>query len=1004
MDQGPIAHTRPGSNNPKRLKRFIFWGLGTAALLVALVLLALPVLVDAPALRAEVQRRLSEALHGQVSWDALEIKLFPPHAELYRVRVEIPEKLSAAAEELDVSLRLWPLLRGDIQISNVSARKPAIRILAKSSASSEPIDPLKAYRAVMEPASKALQDFAADMTLRIEQGQFDQFRNINFSAQTNSTGVDLELSAASDLWKRLSVRGRVEFADLSARAQVQLDGLTVDADIPALNLRAQARTDGKTLIECDFDATAGSIGSAKGKAVLPANKLTAELNGIDVPQVMAIVARKLPGKLDAVESSEGRVNAQVEVDISPLNLNARITRSDAAIKLAALPWKISAAAGHVAVSEKSVHVTGAKGRVGDSSFEHAAAQIDLASGRLTSASANASVKFEQWIPWLKIKAPLDEVDSLTGSAEVKLNRLALRFDRPQEADYQATAVVSNTNVVLRSLPAPVAIKSGSVQADRAQVRFTSVAAALLDAQVVASGAFDLQKSTLTIGAAEGSTGQKLVRWGMARAEVPERFEPRTPLRFSAQRIAWAPQRPLEIEARLDFDGGPQVGLSLVSTKDLLDLKHVTLKDASSDAKLSARIAPKLIEASFAGTLHERTLAALRRERVQAGSGTVSGELLMSMDRAAPQNSAADGKLRIETLDLSWLAGKRAVIEHIELAADKKGVRISDARLDWDEQRFILRGNVQRGGEYPVIQASLESAGVDLKRLLPPPKPKQPGEPPAKIWPLPVRGSIEVRAGFLDYNRYRVAPFDGVLALEPQKARLEVKQAAMCGVSFPLEMQVEPEHNALDIHVAMKDQPFEKSLNCLTGGTMVITGNADLTAELHTQGQRPHLLRDMTGTAQLELRDGTVKKFAALGNILSLRNIADVKRMNQDGFPYRTMRARGRFEKGEFLLDEGAFDSSAVHLAVTGRVDMLGANSRLTVLVGLLTTIDRLAGGIPILKDVFGGSLTALPVGVSGDIRDPLVVPLGPGAVTDRLLDILGNTVKLPAKLAPGQAK
>jgi hypothetical protein len=38
--------------------------------------------------------------------------------------------------------------------------------------------------------------------------------------------------------------------------------------------------------------------------------------------------------------------------------------------------------------------------------------------------------------------------------------------------------------------------------------------------------------------------------------------------------------------------------------------------------------------------------------------------------------------------------------------------------------------------------------------------------------------------------------------------------------------------------------------------------------------------------------------------------------------------------------------------------------------------------------------------VSGDIRDPLVVPLGPGAVTNELLGIFERTLKLPGELLP----
>jgi hypothetical protein len=56
-------------------------------------------------------------------------------------------------------------------------------------------------------------------------------------------------------------------------------------------------------------------------------------------------------------------------------------------------------------------------------------------------------------------------------------------------------------------------------------------------------------------------------------------------------------------------------------------------------------------------------------------------------------------------------------------------------------------------------------------------------------------------------------------------------------------------------------------------------------------------------------------------------------------------------------------------------------------------------GIPIVGYVIGGTLTSIPVGVSGDIRHPVVVPLGPGAVTKELLGVFQRTVTLPGKLA-----
>jgi hypothetical protein len=221
---------------------------------------------------------------------------------------------------------------------------------------------------------------------------------------------------------------------------------------------------------------------------------------------------------------------------------------------------------------------------------------------------------------------------------------------------------------------------------------------------------------------------------------------------------------------------------------------------------------------------------------------------------------------------------------------------------------------------------------------------------------------------------------------------------MCGVSFPMELEAVPEKLTAAAHITMKGQPLEKSVPCLTGGAVELTGNADLTAELKTEGRRPNLAQNLTGTVQAESRNGYVKKFALIGNILSLRNLTSVSKMEESGFPYRSMTAKGQFQGGKFVLQEGFFDSSAVRLAAHGDIDLQGPGSKLTVLVGLLTNVDRVAGAIPIVGYVFGGSMTALPVSVTGDIRNPLVVPLGPRAITDSLLGIFERTLKLPGKL------
>jgi hypothetical protein len=1103
---------------------------GAAVLLLALVALLAPAYIDRPAVQADIQRRLSEALKGQVTWEALEVALFPaPHGELRKLRIEIPAKVSATADEVDVDLRFWPLLRGRAEISSLTLKKPAIRVLAGDSGDSAApphFDVMAAYRAAMEPVANALQEFAPGMAFKLDEASVElragfAVRDLTAAARTDSNGVQLELTAASTLWKRLSLDARVEYADLSARAAVVLDGLALDKDVPPATLRAKLRTDGKSAIESEFDGNLGAlVPAAKGKLVAPAGKapeLSAELIGIDLAQALVLARRKVGG-LDAIESAQGRVTAKVDAALdSSWLLNVEILKSDAGLKLAelpsplsahgkatitaervratdlsgslgkstfsgaaleihlakparlsgasgrasldleqwfpwlqgklpleeissisgsvevtlnhlalrfdrpaevqfaavaeprsvsaalkALPGAISIAGGAIHADSKRVRVSDLNGSLGKSTFSGAALQVELEKpARVSSASGRATLELEQWFPWLQAKLPLEEIASVSGSAELTLSRLALRFDNPAAADFDAVARPHKVSAALKALPAAITMDGGSVRAGPKEATLENVAVAMLDARTRVSGKIGIAKLAAELALAEGFAGEKAVQWALERGGVPERFEPRTPLRFEAKRIAWAPEEALEADARIDFEGGPQVALTLASKPKLLELPRIAIKDAASDAVLSLSMADDLVRASFAGTLHGRSIAAmLRRPGPETASGTVNGKLRLTVDRKQPRRTIAEGKLRAEALDLSWLAGKRAIVERIDLTAEPTGARIVDARFDWDEQIINLSGEVTRTPQGPVIDARLESPGVVLDRLLPEPQAAEKGEKDekSKLWPLPVTGRVEVRSGFVQYKDRTVMPFEGRLSLERERARLEVQQARMCGVSFPMEIDAVEEKVIAAVHVSMQNEPLEKSVRCLTGGDVEITGNADVRAELRSEGRRPDLLRNMTGTVQAETRKGSVKRFALIGNILSLRNIASATQMKEDGFPYRSMTAKGHFQDGNLMLEEGFFDSSAVRLGGHGKIDLLGADSRLTVLVGLLTNVDRVTGAIPIVGYVFGGSMTALPVGVSGDIRDPLVVPLGPRAITDSLLGIFERTLKLPGKL------
>jgi len=814
-----------------RQRRWLLGGGAFLLLVIAAALIALPRLVDTPAVRAEIQRHLDAALGGQISWQALEIRLLlVPHGELRQVRIDIPGKVSAEAERVQVYLRLWPLLRGRAEIASVTLDRPRIRVAAGGGKDEAPLDTMAAYRAVAEPLARALQEFAGETTFKLNGAELAgpvALSGINASARGGASGLELDAEASSALWKRLRLEGQLEYGDLST-------------------------------------------------------KLVLRVEDLDLAAVSALAGLEKIGRL------EGR------------------------------------------------------------------------------ASTNATVTIDK--AWL---------------AEIVLARSSATFQRAE-------------------LPAPVALAGGTARIDERGVRLDKVALSMLDTKALVSGTIALPQPKVELSLSEGVVGDETLLWALGKASVSAGLELKAPVRVAARRIAWDAAAGLSVDAELGADGAPRMVLPLGWKARQLELRRLNIKDAKSDATFTAAVGDDLFRVGFSGVLYGESLAAMRRQP-EPRTGRIQGDLRLIVDRERPLLSMAEGRLAIEAADFSVLAGKPARIERAELTAKRSDLLIERARLVIDEQVLDLSGKIGSTERGPVLDARLESPGVVMERLLPPKKPDAQAAP-SRLWPLPVTGRIAIRAEFVQFGEYRIAPLEGTAVLETERAHLDVQQAKMCGVSFPLRMDASAERYDIAARLAMKGEPFEKTIQCLTGGTVQLTGDADLHADLRTQGKtREEFLRNLAGNAEAELRKGRVERFALIGNILSVQNITALRdpRQIDKGFLYRSMTAKGRFEGGEFLVEEGFFDSDAARIAVNGKIDLLGDRSHLNVLVGLLSSVDRVTGAIPILGDVLGGTLIAVPVSVSGDIRDPRVVPLGPRAVSDRLLGIFERTLKLPGKLKPG---
>ncbi|HSC93770.1 MAG TPA: AsmA-like C-terminal domain-containing protein [Burkholderiales bacterium] len=923
----------------------------------------------------------------------------------------------------------------------------------------------------------------AELEVRVPGALPMQLSKLWLRARAGAQGMGLDATAASPYWSWLALSGRVEYADLAARVSLgganiepqawlerYVGKVPVGVSMAPVNLRVEARTDARTSLECELDARTDSVGitregesvdipnvGVKGSARVGAQEIIVGVDDIrvgssrlgsgefrlsakdgaisghsdydlDLAQGMDYTRHLVPAPVREVLASlqpvTGRAQGRVKLALGPpgWSVGVDVRKSDVAVQVRDLPGPVRLGGGAVEIDRHKLKLARVAlslpaGTVSLSTLQH------LFKDGSTAGTASFDLDVVQILELARRALPQENREALadiqTAAGRVEGNT-RFAFGR---GDWKlgVNVLKSDASFDIRQMPGPITIAGLSLDANPASVTISRAQVSLLDASAIASMAFDDFEAgpRMRVTIAEGTVGENYLAWVWNTANLPARYEPATPIRIAHSRIAWHPKQGLEVQANAQFDAGPSVAVDLGWAAGALDIRRMTIQDGRSDAELALRVKGTALEGRYAGSLSSTSVAAVLK-RAKMPSGTVAGDLRFTLDREHPERMTADGQLTGEALDLAALVGKPLKIERIDLATDNTALHVREATVGWAGQQVTLRGDLTRSESGPVIDAQLESPGINLDALLPSgaeiaaDAQRTPaaggGDPAARIWPLPVTGRIAVRSDFIRRGRHKVAPVAATLLLEERRAHLDLEEAQLCGISVPLILEATPQGYSASARIAAQKQELEQTAHCLSGAGVLITGQYDLKADISTRGKLAELPKNLKGTVRADARDGKVMKFALLGNILSMASVdslmnPDGPKLDAQGFPYRALAVVGHFEDGRFIVEEGSFQSDALGLATNGWISITDYSSRLVVLVAPFGRVDQLMRKVPVLGYVLGGTFTSVPVGVSGDIRNPLVVPLGPVAVTSEVLGIFERTLKLPAKLiTPTEAK
>ncbi len=610
-----------------------------------------------------------------------------------------------------------------------------------------------------------------------------------------------------------------------------------------------------------------------------------------------------------------------------------------------------------------------------------------------------------------VRNAMKSVHSLKGTINLTSFTFAGQLLHPGRGTMNASGSVANIIVDAAILPGPVKVNSGTFKATMDSISVIDARTELHDASfetsILISGLSD-NKHSIDVSVT-GNTGPATVRWASAKFDLPPKLTLRAPLSLSQTRFRRQKNGKTSIRGTLQVQNGPQVSTDIYWDERELLIKQFDIQDEESKASITLLRRGKLLDVSFAGSMHEQTLNRLF-EQSSFRHGWIQGDLKAHVALDQPQESAVEGSLEGKDLIIPWALKTPLEINSIRLSARDKTVTIGSSNLTLANMHFTLAGTVTTSARQYIVDGDIGASTVVIetlqKALEEDAKPGGPGAKPdgaPQKKPLPLQGTLRCKVDNLSYGKFVLNPVQVTVVLAPDEIRIDHLESAFCGITVRGGLSLAGGNISVDLKPDAKGLQLEPALTCLAGKDVKVSGVFDLSGSLSARGKPEALVSSLQGSAKFTAREGHYYRSPTLAKILSLLNVSDLLRgdlsdFRTKGLTYRSISIRAGIRSGKLDLQEMVIDSSAMNIVGQGVIDLKDSTVHMTVLVAPFTTMDKIVSNIPVVNYILQETLVSIPMTVSGRISDPQVKFLPASAVGDGVLGILKRTLKAPVKI------
>jgi hypothetical protein len=738
----------------------------------------------------------------------------------------------------------------------------------------------------------------------------------------------------------------------------------------------------------------------------------------DLSQVPSILKRIIKEKkfqkaIDRISTLKGTATGHLVLGERLNSINTRVDVRDFQLtaRYRPLPYPLEIDQGHFFYEGSKIALRDLVGKLGESRFSKFSGELDWGKEPFLEISAGkADIQMDDIHAWFSLteslRRKLKTVKSIKGAlrlADLKLNGPLLE---PQKWHFQVDGEVKNLMVDATFLPGPLRSNAAKLRATAQVLSVEAADARMLDMSLKGSAVIngyikEIESLDLKL---QGVVGPKANQWIAEFFKIPQVLTLRPHL-ISKAHLTWDNSGETMMAGKIGLKEGPQVSGNVVLSKDGVHIKGLLIQDKESNATITFRYKNDAFDTSFKGNLTKNTLDRLYRQN-QLLAGWLKGDWQARISLKQPLSSSFQGRLQAKDLLLPKVLEWGLRINDISVNSQKKHILIESVGLTWGDSHLDVKGSMDFSPEAILLDLAVTADEFDLdpieKKLKKNGKTKGAGQ--SEQWKLPpVQGTLRIKTDRFKYADFTWIPLQAEMNFSEKGADITVSEANLCGIDTPGWIKVAPEEIQLNFKPSSKNQDLNSTLNCLLQKNVLVQGSYNFAGEVAGQGRADELLQSLQGNFDFYAENGRIHRLDLLAKIFAVSKVTQVLKGKlpdpaSGGFEYNYWKLHGTLQNGQMVLNEMVLDGTVVKVTSEGKFDLQDQTLDLTVLVAPLKTVDRFVNKVPVLRDIVGGVLIVIPVAVRGDLKNPQVLPLSPGAIGSRLVDIMKRTVKLPIKM------